>query len=139
MERSADSPLSRCSSSSATRGRPRGQRAVVGSASTSVRPGSVHARRHQSGRRRRRGTALVATNDCDAGVPRVAHSRRGCLVSSATTIQLHFTATTVDCRRRTTSRITAGSRNWSHGFNQLDTSTREILYDVRSCRLLISN
>jgi len=57
---------------------------------------------------------LVATNDSDAGAPHVLHSRRGgCLVSSATTVQLRFTATTVDCRRRTTSRMTAGRRKWS--------------------------
>ena len=68
------SPVSRGSSSAAARGRPRGQRAVVDSASTSVRSRSVRARRHQSRRRRRRGTALLATNDCDADVPHVAHS-----------------------------------------------------------------
>jgi len=113
MERSTDSPVSRSSSSASARRRPRGKRMVVDLSSTSVRLGGVHARRHQSRRRRRRRTALVATNDCDAGVPHVAHSRRGCLASSATTVQLRFTATTVDCRRRTTSRITARSRKWS--------------------------
>jgi len=35
-------------STEAASGRPRGQRAVVGSASTSVRPRGVHGRRHQA-------------------------------------------------------------------------------------------
>jgi len=56
----------------------------------------------------------------------VAHSQQGCLVSSATTVQLRFTVTTVDCRRWATSRMTAGSghASASHNFSQLDTSTR---------------
>ena len=100
--------------------------AVVRQQLLAVRPGSDHARRQQSRRRRRRGTALVATNDCDAGVPHAAPSRRGCLVSSASKVQLHFTATTVDCRRRATSRMIAGSghASSSHGFYELDPSTR---------------
>jgi len=120
------SPVSRRSSSTAARGRPRGQHGVIGSASTSVRPGSDHARRQQSRRRRRRGAALVATNDCDSGVAYVAQSRRSCLVSSASKVQLHFTATTVDCSRQATSRMIAGSghASSSHGFYELDASTR---------------
>jgi len=47
---------------------------------------------------------LVATNDGDAGAP---HARctltTGCLDSSASIVQLRFTATTVDSTRRTTS------------------------------------
>jgi len=123
MERSADSPVSRGSSSAAAGGRPRGQRTVVVSASTSVRPGSVHARRHQS---RLRRTVLVATNDCDAGVPHVAHTRRGCLV-------------TADCRRRTTSRMTAGSRKWSRllitGLQSARHIHQNIRHDVCSFKL----
>jgi len=45
---------------------------------------------------------LVVTSDGDAGAPHVVHSRRGCLVSSSSTVQLRFTTTTVT-RRRTTS------------------------------------
>jgi len=110
MKRSTESPEARVSLSAAACGRPRGQRAVVDSASTSVRPGSVHVQQHRTRRQRRRGTALVTTHDREAGVPHVAHSRRRCFVSSASTVQLHFTATTVDRRRQTTSRMTAGSR-----------------------------
>jgi len=67
MEGSKDSPVVRGRSSTTACGRPRCQRAVVDSASTSVRPRSARVRRHQPWSRRRRGTALEATNDCDAG------------------------------------------------------------------------
>jgi len=103
MECSTAAPEARVSSSAAACGRPQGQWAVVNSASTPLHPRGVHVRRHRTRRPRRNGTAPVATDDCDAGVPHDAHSRRGCLVSWASTVQLRFTATTVDCRRWTTS------------------------------------
>jgi len=79
MERSTAAPEAHVSSSAAACGRPRGQRAVVDSALTSVRPHGVHVRRHRTRRRRCRETAAVATNDGDAGVAHVVHSRRGAL------------------------------------------------------------
>jgi len=57
MECSTAAPEAHDSSSAAACGRPRGLRAVVDSASTSVRPRGVHVRRHRTRRRRLRGTA----------------------------------------------------------------------------------
>ena len=139
MKRSTDSPEVHVSLSAAACGRPRGQRAVVDSASTSVRPRSVHVQQQRTRRRRRRGTALVTTHDGDAGVPHVAHSRRGCLVSSASTVQLRFTATTVDSKRRTTSddcwtpEVVTPLR---HTASVSSTRRPGYSYDVCSCRLI---
>jgi len=85
MECSTDLLVARGSLSATACGWPRGQRAVVDSASTSVHPSSVHIQQHQPWRRRRREKALVATIDCDAGVPHIVHSWGCCLISSATT------------------------------------------------------
>jgi len=112
MESSTDSPVARGSSSAAAGGGPRGQRTVVDSASTSVRPGSVHARRHQSRRRRCRGTA--------GGDQRQRRRRSArCTLSTGLPRQLgdHRPASLHGddgwLWTRTTSRVIAGSRKCS--------------------------
>ena len=55
----------------------------------------------------------MATNDCDAGVPHVAHSRRDCLVSSATTGPTSLHGDEGWLWTQTTSQVTAGSRKCS--------------------------
>jgi len=141
MERSTESPEAHVSSSAAACGRPRGQRAVVDSASTSVRTRGVHVRRHWTRRQRSSGTA--------GGDQRRRRRRSarctlttGCLVSSASTVQLRFTATTVDCRRRTTSddcwtpEVVTPPR---HMASISSTSRQNFRPDVCSCRRFVQN
>jgi len=141
MERSTESPEAHVSSSAAACGRPW----VSARSSTWPRRRCVLAASTCDGNGLEDDGVverLVATNDCDAGVPHVAHSRRGCLVSSATTVQLRFTATTVDCRRRTTS-----DNCWTpevvtpprHTSSISSTCPQNIRHDVCSGRLSCSN